>query len=476
MASHREDGPRWRQGVWTPPQFSEPRPVRESLAVGGEERRVTAEGGHRAVDGSVERVSVAEFRASGLSVIQPVAESEWVRLADAVGRVSASDVVARIPLPPFDRSAVDGFAVRAADGQADRVVVGRVTAGHPAERPLGPGEAYEITTGAPLPPGADAVVLIEESVRDGNRVRLNEHVVAGLHVSPVGEDIRIGQRLLARDAVVNAAAVAALASQGFDRVAVWRRPRVAIVSTGDELTALGDPLRPGQVYDVNGATLEAMVTAAGGDPIRFGVLEDRYEAVRAGLEAAMARPDWDVLVTSGGTGASVPLFQGVDVRTLHDLIPAVVAELGTLIHHGIRMIPGRPTALGRLGGRPIFMLPGWPYAVLIHFELLVAPAIRRAAHRPPQGRPRLRAVLTEPLQGTPGFTRIIQVALEPRTGAPGWTARPLLPPPPPSASRVLTQMLDATGYVVVDESVRLVPGDPVDVFVDPTRWPEEADR
>ncbi|MCL8209118.1 MAG: molybdopterin molybdotransferase MoeA [Actinomycetia bacterium] len=419
----------------------------------------------------MERVSVEEFRTSGLGVVRPVADTERVPLAEAVGRVAAEDVVASVPLPSFRRSAVDGYALRAADAAQALRVVGKITAGHPAPRALKPGEAYAITTGAPVPDGADAVTLVEETEQTGDWVRTRERVEPGLHVSPVGEDFRLGQPLVRRDRVLTSVDVAALASQGRETVAVWRRPRVAIVSTGDELRPLGTTLGPGEVYDVNGAALEAMVRAAGCEPIRLGTWPDRYEVVREGMAAAAARTDWDVMVTSGGTGASVPLFQGVDVKTLHDLVPAVLAEVGRLIHHGVRMIPGRPTALGLLDDRPVFALPGWPYAVLIHFEIMVLPALRRMAHLPPARRPALPARLAAPVSGTEGFTRIIQVRLD-QESAGGLTAEPLLPPPPPSASRVMTQMLEADGYIVLEGPVRWEKGQPVTVWVDPARMRE----
>lgn len=420
----------------------------------------------------MERVSVEEFRATGLRVVRPVAETERVPLAEAIGRVAAEDVAATVPLPPFRRSAVDGYALRAAEATEALRVVGKVTAGHPAARPLGPHEAFEITTGAPVPDGADAVTLVEETERSGDQVRTRERLEPGLHVSPVGEDFRLGQPLVRRDRVLTSVEIAALASQGVDTVLVWRRPRVAIVSTGDELVPLGSPLGPGRVYDVNGTALEAMVRAAGCEPVRLGVWPDRYEVVRDGMLAAAARSDWDVLVTSGGTGASVPLFQGIDVKTLHDLVPAVLAELGRLVHHGVRMVPGRPTALGLLGDRPVFALPGWPYAVLIHFEVMVLPALRRLAHLPPTRRLALSARLTAPVAGTADFTRIIQVRLD-RDEGDGLVAEPLLPPPPPSASRIMTQMLEADGYIVLEGQTTWDKGQPVTVWVDPARMREE---
>lgn len=414
----------------------------------------------------MQRVSVDEFRRSGLAVVAPVSGKVSIPLGEAIARVSSREVRSRLPLPWFRRSAVDGYAIRAEDATMPLTVVAKVTAGRPTDRVVGPGEAVEITTGAPMPEGADAVALVERSRRTGDTVVIDEPMRQGLHVSPVGEDFGVGQVLLAKDAPVTPIVVAALASQGQERVEVWRRPRVAILSTGDELSPLGSDLRPGQVYDVNGAILEAMVREAGGEPVRVTSVADRYEDVRDRLLALIADPTWDILVSSGGTGASIPVFEGRDIRTLHDLIPGVAAELGELIHHGIRMSPGRPTALARLGQRPFFALPGWPYAVLVHFEMLVEPAIRRAAHMPPRARRPVMGRLASPIPAMPDFTWVIQARFEPgEEGVPA--VIPLLPPPPPSASRVMTQMLEADGILIVEAEEPLDVGASVTVWTDP---------
>ncbi len=410
------------------------------------------------------RLSLAEFQAAGLANVSPVAQKESVPLADAVGRVAAEAVRARIPLPAFRRSAVDGYALRAEDRDRALAVVGKTTAGHPPQRSVGPGEAMMLTTGAMVPEGADAVALVERCrVQDG-MVQVEEPVRPGQHISPIGEDFHVGQVLVDVDRVLEPVDVAALASQGVEYIEVWRRPRVGVVSTGDELVPLGQPLGAAQVYDVNGSVLMAMVRAAGADPVWLGRLEDRYPVVRDGLERARDRADWDVLVSSGGTGASIPVFQEMPVEELHDLMPAVLGEVGQLLAHGIRMTPGRPTALGRLGGRPAFLLPGWPYAVLVHFEMVVAPALAKMAHRPAPARRRVAARLAAAVAPSPDLTRIIQAQLVADEGG-QLVAHLLMPPAPPSASRIMTQMLTADGFVVVERGERLAAGEEVAVWV-----------
>jgi len=410
------------------------------------------------------RLSLAEFRSAGLEAVEPVAATESIPITEAVGRVAAEPLAALWPLPGFRRSAVDGYALRAADAHRPLTVVDKVTAGHSSERRVGPGEAVMVTTGAMVPEGADAVALVERSVREGDVVRIEEEIAPGSHVSPVGEDFRVGQPLIAAGRVLEPIDIAALASQGLTHVVVWRKPRVAILSTGDELVPLGDALVGAQVYDVNGAVLAAMVRAAGAEPVPLGRLVDRYPVVRDGLLATAHRDDWDLLVTSGGTGASVPVFMGQPVEEMHDLMPAVLDEVGELTAHGIRMTPGRPTALGRLGGRPAFLLPGWPYAVLVHFELVVAPALAKMGHRPLPARRPVRARVAEPLAPNPELTRVLQAELA-ADEAGGWRATLLMQPPPPSASRIMTQMLRADGFVIVDRGQRLEPGEEVTVWV-----------
>ncbi len=410
------------------------------------------------------RLSLAEFQAAGLANVSPIEAVESVALADAVGRVAAESVRAHLPLPTFRRSAVDGYALRAADRDRPLALVGKATAGHPPETTLGPGEAMMVTTGAMVPEGADCVALVERSAVSGSMVRVQEPVAPGQHISPIGEDFQRGQELVAVGRRLEPVDIAAAASQGRQNISVWRRPRVAVVSTGDELVPLGQDLGPAQVYDVNGTVLMAMVRAAGAEPVWLGRLEDRYSVVRSGLEQARDRADWDVLVSSGGTGASIPVFQEMPVEELHDLMPAVLGEVGQLLAHGIRMTPGRPTALGRLGGRPVFLLPGWPYAVLVHFEMVVAPALAKMAHRPPPVRRRVMARAAAGLAPSGELTRIIQVELVPDEFG-QLMAHLLLPPPPPSASRVMTQMLRADGFVVVDRHQQLAAGEEVAVWV-----------
>lgn len=320
-------------------------------------------------------------------------------LQAAQNHVLATAVHAAAPLPPFPASVKDGYAVVAADGPGDYPVVGEVTAGRLADFTVTPGSVAYITTGAPLPPGADAVVMVEETdpvgvfVADGyakqaRRVHIRTKVQPGADVRPVGYDVAAGQLLLPAGVRLGAAEIGLLATVGLKSVHVHPAPRVAVLSTGDELVEAGAVLAPGQIYDSNRPTLTAAVTAFGGEVIDLGIAGDSPGA----LEAAMQRglDTADVLLTSGG----------VSMGAL-DLIKPMLDRIG-VVHFGrLRMKPGKPCTFATVmrGGRQrlIFALPGNPVSSLVTFYLLGAPALRRlAGWREPQ-LPRVQVVLKEPL-------------------------------------------------------------------------------
>jgi molybdenum cofactor synthesis domain-containing protein len=425
------------------------------------------------------RSSVEELVSLILGEVPVLRETEQVPVPRAVGRALSADVTAPVDLPSFTRSAVDGYAVnsedlRAASGETPVTlrVVEKVTAGHVPQAALGGGEAALTTTGAMLPEGADAVILVEEASRtEEDRVVLTRSAQPGQHVSPVGEDFQKGQQLLSRGHLLRLVDVAALAALGITRVPVVRRPRVAIYSTGDELVSPGDRLGPAQVYDSNAYLLEAAVLEAGGDPHRLGALPDEAEDVEAYIYRACSDGAFDLLVTTGGTGASLLVLEGQDVENIHDLIPAVVAKLGRLKSHGLRMIPGKPTAFGEVAGKPVFSLAGWPYSAIMTFHLFVRPAIRKMAGLPPLSHERtITARLTQAVETEEGTRKYFQVRLEERDGQ--WWAQPLLPPRPPSAARTMRQMLEGNGYFHLDgtQVARLGEGDTVQVTVDDPAW------
>ena len=288
--------------------------------------------------------------------------AELVPVAEAGGRVTAEEVCARVDLPPFDSSAMDGFAVRAADLPATLQVAGESSAGRPFEGRLDPGSAVAISTGAVLPAGADAVVPIERVVTNDNEVEIPTTADPGAHIRPRGGDIAAGDVVVPGGAALSPARLAAAAAAGIAALPCRRAPRVAVLATGSELVAPGQPLLPGQIYEANGLMLAQALGATGSEVISEPPAADDEAALREALERGLAA---DVLVTSGGVSVGE-----------HDLVRAVERELGVEeIFWRVAMKPGKPVAFGVRGDTLVFGLPGNPVSALVGCELFVKPAL-----------------------------------------------------------------------------------------------------
>ncbi len=397
-------------------------------------------------------LSVEEALARVLDAI-PVLGAETVELAAALGRVVATPVVAGRDLPPWDNSSMDGYALRGRDTagataeQPRRLrLLGAVPAGAVAERPVGPGEAYRILTGAPMPPGADAVIPQEDVRREADTLVVPRPVDPGAFVRPRGEDIRAGDGVLPPGTPLGPAALGVLAALGRPLVRVYQRPRVAILSTGDELVDLDTVPGPGQIPNSNTYTLSAQVQEAGGIPLSLGIArdsrEDLEEHFRWGLGA-------DVLVSSAGVSVGD-----------HDFVREVMEKLGAeLDFWKVAMRPGKPLTFGRLAGRPFFGLPGNPVSSMVTFELFVRPALRRMGGHRRLFRPRVVARALEPLDN-PGPRRgYLRVRLGEEAG--GFTVRAT----GEQGSGILRSMLLADGLAVVPPDTRVGPGQDVEVIL-----------
>ena len=288
-------------------------------------------------------------------------ETEDVPIAAAAGRVLAEDARAAVDLPPFPSSAMDGYAVRAADTPGRLVVVGHSAAGRPETRALGAGEAIAISTGAVVPTGADAVVPVERTTADGDALEV-EAVVKGENRRAQGGDVRAGDPVVLAGMRLGPPQVGALAAVGAAVVRCTRRPRVTVLATGTELRVPGERLGPGEIYESNTLLLHAQLTSAGADVVVLDPVADDELATRAALESGLAA---DVLITSGG----------VSVGT-HDLVRAALAELGAEeIFWRVAVRPGKPIAFAVRGATLVFGLPGNPVSALVGFELFVRPAV-----------------------------------------------------------------------------------------------------
>ena len=289
-------------------------------------------------------------------------EAEVVAIGAAVGRFLADDACATVDLPPFPSSAMDGFALRAADAPARLPIAARIAAGAPAPRPLEAGEAMAIATGGAVPDGADAVVPIEVVVEQDNSVEIPSPVEVGAHVRPRGGDVRAGDVVVEAGARIGPAQIGALAAAGLGTVRVARRPRAAVVTTGSELRPPGEALGPGEVYEANGALLAAALAGAGADVTAVDSVADDDESHRAALRSGL---EADVLVTSGGVSVGP-----------HDLVRGIEADLGVEeVFWGVAVKPGKPLAFGVRGKTLVFGLPGNPVSSLVGFELFVRPAV-----------------------------------------------------------------------------------------------------
>ena len=368
----------------------------------------------------------------------PIDRTESLALDRVRGRVLAADVVSTQDVPSFDRAAMDGYAVRAHDttgatGDAPRTLrrTETVYAGHAPGHRVEPGKCAEIATGAPVPAGADAVVMIEETDTRGSDVRVRAAVAPRQHIVSRASDIAAGQIVVRRGDVLTPSRVGVLAALGATRVTVYDRPRVAILSTGNEIVQPGVPLAPGQVYDINQYTLSAVIDEHGGVPIASPGVEDSLEAIEAGLGSALGA---DVVVFSGGSSVGT-----------RDLVVDIVSRRGSVIFHGIAVKPGKPTLLATMGGRPVFGMPGNPTSCLSNAYLLLVPVLRRLAHLPPHRGRLISAPLAERIRSTPGRHQFYTVRLVDGRAAPAF-----------KGSGDITSMAHADGYIEIPADLTAV--------------------
>ena len=381
----------------------------------------------------------------------PAASPATVSVRDALGLVLAADVIAGEAVPPFANTAMDGYAVRAADTADAPVrlhVVGDLPAGYAPTTPVGPGEAIRIMTGAPMPDGADAIVMVERTARDGaDGVMIEVAATSGDHVRPPGGDVEVGDEVFHAGDVLTPAHLGVLASLGYTEVSVYPRVRVGVISTGDELREGSGPLAPGQIRDSNRPMLLALVAEAGAEAIDLGIGRDDEDAVTELFRAAAA--SCDVLVTSGGVSVGD-----------YDVVKAVLDQIGALEWWQVAIKPAKPFAFGRIDGTPIFGLPGNPVSSHVSFELFARPALRTMMGHTNPNRPvvtaRAGAAMPRRADGRIHFDRVRvhyegdhYVAV--RSGA--------------QASNALAAMASANGLAVIPDGLGLEPGDPVPVML-----------
>jgi molybdopterin molybdotransferase len=341
-----------------------------------------------------------------LSAFQPL-EPERVDILDALGRALAEDVRAGENIPPHANSSMDGYAVLAADtagADADNPirlrVVGEIAAGYVSEAKVTPSTAARIMTGAPLPPGADAVIKVEDTASDQDRVDIYAEVPPGEYIRPAGEDVRQGECVLPKGTLLRPQEIGMLATLGHEQVLVHRRPRVAILATGDELVDLDQPLAPGKIRNANSYSNAAQVLAHGGVPLLLGIARDSVDDLTAKIRAGLTQ-GVDLFLTSGGV--SVGDF---------DLVKDVLAAEGEIAFWRVRMKPGKPLAFGHISKVPILGLPGNPVSVMVSFEMFVRPALWKMLGRTDLARPTLQATLVDEIAHKDERRHYVRVRVE----------------------------------------------------------------
>jgi molybdenum cofactor synthesis domain-containing protein len=361
----------------------------------------------------------------------PIARTETLGLVDADGRVIAADAIAAVDVPPFDRAAMDGYAVIAADttgatpgAPAILTCAGRLFTGELSSRPVAPGTCVEIATGAPMPPGADAVVIVEDTRREGDAVRIHSAVRPGQNIGRRAADIAAGATTARAGQVLTPSRIGALAATGVAAIEVFARPSVAILSTGDEIVEPGEPLGAGRIYDVNRYTIETVVQRHGGVAAARPIAADSLEELIAALDEAAAH---DIVVISGGSSVGN-----------RDLVRDALAARGEIHFHGIAVKPGKPTAFATIGGTALFAMPGYPTSCLSNAYMLLVPFLRTVARLPPWHPRTIDAPLSRRITSAQGRLQFYTVRIADGRAEPAF-----------KASGDITSMADADGYIEI---------------------------
>jgi len=373
--------------------------------------------------------------------------TEVVSLSEAYNRVLAEAVVSPFDIPPFDRSTVDGYAVRAADtfgAEENRPVtlrlVGKVSVGEAAKVMVQRGTLAEIVTGAPIPGGADAVVMVEYTEPKGKSVLIREAVSIGENVMKAGSDIRRGETVLKKGAVLSPHEVGVLAAIGSAKVKVYKRPRVVIFSTGAEVVDPGKSLTPGKIFDINAHALSAAVTDCDCEPLNMGVVQDEAKQMKEALQRALRTTD--VVITSGGVSVGPT-----------DIIPKVLNTLGKpgVIVHGVAVRPGKPTTIAVVNQKPVFSLPGHPASSLMIFHLFVRSVLLRMGGREEVEPIIVKATASERLFASRGRRTYVTVTLKKSRAG-----RLVASPVPVGLSGAITTLAKADGFTVIHESQQFI--------------------
>ena len=382
-----------------------------------------------------ELISYEEALKKILKTIKPMQRIETISIGKASDRVLAEDIVAQMSLPPFDRAAMDGYAVKAEDtfGATQRKpkslrVRGVLHAGQTSSEILTKDECIQIATGSPIPKGADAVVMVEFTHKENGNVNIARPVYPGANISPRGEDIEEGKMILEAGQQLSPARIGALAALGRKEVGVYQKPRITVVPTGTEIQEVGSSLKEGHIYDVNSYTLSSIAAKSGGIPKKYKTVLDTPPDIEEAIKKMLTT---DMIVFSGGSSVGE-----------RDLLVNVIEELGNILFHGIQIKPGKPTLFATIEEKPVFGMPGYPTSCLLNAYLFLVPGIRQMARLPPRIPITKRLPLAERVVSSTGRTQFLPVKIKEEEAYPVF-----------KQSGAITSMTEADGYIILPINV-----------------------
>lgn len=383
-------------------------------------------------------ISREEALKTMLDLVKPIERTERVLLEEASSRVLAEDIIANEDVPPFDRVAMDGYAVRAEDtyeasdlNPKNVKLTGVLHAGESTNTPINKGECIRIATGCPIPQGADAVVMVEFTEERTDKVFIYKAVHPGANIAQKGEDIKKGEAILKDGDFLTPARIGVLASLGRKEVLVYQKPRVAVIPTGTEVCEVGSSLKEGQVYDVNSYTLSSILSENGALVTRSLIIPDSFEELKSAVKRFL---DYDLVVFSGGSSVGE-----------RDLLINVIKELGKILFHGVQIKPGKPTLFGLVQDRPVFGMPGYPASCLSNAYIFLVPTVRKMARLAQKKTKTVKAKMTKRVASATGREQFLTVKLKDGLAYPAF-----------KKSGDITSIAEADGYIILPVNLDVI--------------------
>ncbi len=373
-----------------------------------------------------------------LESVKPIERTEWIPIDESLKRILAENQVADRDVPPFDRAAMDGYAVKAEDTYGASPtslrtlrLVGVLHAGESSTRSIKRGECIRIATGCPIPPGADAVIMVEFTEETDRKVSIFRSVHPGANIAQKGEDMTEGKVILKMGELLTPAKIGVLAALGREKVRVYQKPCVAVISTGTEICEVGSKLKEGQVYDVNSYTLASVLSQNGAAVTKSEIIPDTYEQLKSAVDRFM---NHDMIIFSGGSSVGE-----------RDLLVKVIGDMGKLLFHGVQIKPGKPTLFGLVGGKPVFGMPGYPTSCLSNAYIFLVPAVRQLAGLPQKEPRTVKARLAKRIVSASGREQFLTVKLKDGLAYPVF-----------KMSGDITSMADADGYIILPVNLDVI--------------------